>query len=171
MVTLARIEITALARVANVAPRLAGRNHHPGALARVRIATPGRVGPALARVGMALSFSRMRCGARGSGSRQRCPPALTWVQRRATRSATRRRTAAGMAQLRSRWIPPRRDGPSIGLGREGSSAPSTGWLVEFAALARVGNASFLANALATEVLFSGERVVCAAAEREVLLRR
>jgi hypothetical protein len=58
-----------------------------------------------------------------------------------------------------------------GAGPEGSAAPSTGSLVEFAALARVGNASFLANALATEVLFSGERVVRAAAKREVLLGR
>jgi hypothetical protein len=59
----------------------------------------------------------------------------------------------------------------IQAGHEGSSAPSTGWLVEFAALARVGNASFLASALATEVVFRGERVVCAAAKREVLLGR
>jgi hypothetical protein len=58
-----------------------------------------------------------------------------------------------------------------GAGPPGSPAPSTGSPVEFAALARVGNASFLANVLATEVLFSSERVVSAAAEGEVLLGR
>jgi hypothetical protein len=58
-----------------------------------------------------------------------------------------------------------------GAGAERLSAPNTGSLVEFAALARVGNSSFLANVLATKVFFSSERVVCAAAEREVLLGR